>query len=120
MTGHVLCSRSDLAPGRLVRAMAGRMPVLVTLMGDRPVVFAARCPHQGADLGAGCVVDLVGADADGCLTTDPGRPVVRCPWHGFEYDLATGEPLVPSPERHRLRLRHLTVRVEDGRIIADT
>ena len=120
MTAHVLCPRAALAPGRLTRAVAGRMPVLVTLMAGRPVAFAARCPHQGADLGAGCVVDLVGADTDGCLTVDPDRPIVRCPWHGFEYDLATGDPVVASPAHHRLRLRHVAVREEAGQIVADT
>ena len=119
MAEHVLCRRADLVPGRLTPARAGRMPVLVTLIGDRPAAIAARCPHQGADLSSGCIVDHVDADSEGHLVTEPGRPIVRCPWHGFEYDLATGEPCVPSPGHQRLRLRTLDVSERDGDIVIE-
>ena len=79
MTDHVVCARADLSPGRLTRGVAGRMPVLLTLVGDQPVAIAARCPHQGADLGGGCVVEFVDAAPDGHLITDPARPIAAAP-----------------------------------------
>lgn len=119
MSRHVLCRRDEVREGELTPARAGRMPVVVTLVDDQPVVVSARCPHQGADLALGIVVDMVDADADGCLVTDPGRAVLRCPWHGFEYDLASGEAVVTPPEHNRLRLRHLAARIEADEIVVD-
>jgi len=119
MAEHLICKRSDLAPGRLVRAQAGRLPVVVTLLDGAPIAVVARCPHQGADLSAGSVVDHVDATPDGAIVTNPDRLLLRCPWHGFEYDLSTGEPCVPSPEHRRLRLRRLPARVQGDDIVVD-
>ena len=58
------------------------------------------CPHQYGPVAEG----LVHAGAD-------GRTKVTCPWHGWEYDLATGENPVESIERH---LPRIDVTVEDG------
>ena len=112
-----ICAAADLADGRLTEGRAGRMPVVVTLSGGDPVAFVARCPHQGADLAAGSIVDHVDADAKGCLIADPTRPILRCPWHGFEFDLRTGEAVVAPPEHLRLRLRQIPVRVVDGQVV---
>ena len=38
-----------------------------------------------------------------------------CPWHGWEYDLATGE----AAHDRRLRLRRFPVTVEDGVVYVD-
>ena len=112
MRGDVLCRADEVAEGRFTPAMLGRAKVLVTRLADGTVrAFAARCPHQGADLEAGCVVRYVNGDRPGTLRVEEGREVVRCPWHGFEYFAATGEPAVPSPAHHRLRLRIYSVEV---------
>jgi nitrite reductase (NADH) small subunit len=42
--------------------------------------------------------------------------VLRCPWHGWEFDLETGESLF-DPERWRVRV--YPVRVEDGEILVE-
>ena len=115
----VICKLSDLAEGHLTPAMLGRAPILVTLVRGEPRAVAARCPHQGADLQAGCLVGRVSTRPDGAITVDPARPVLRCPWHGFEYDLATGDPLVQSPAHRRMRLRTYTVRVQAGDVVID-
>lgn len=114
----VVCPLADLAEGRLTPARIGRMPVLVTLVAGKPVAVSARCPHQGADLAAGCITGLVGTGADGRITVDPDRPVLRCPWHGFEYDLVTGQPMVEAPPHRRLQLRTHSVEIRDDDVIA--
>ena len=117
LNDKAICAAAELEDGRLTEGRVGRLPVVATLSGGKPVAFAARCPHQGADLGAGCIVDHVDADAEGCLIADPTRPILRCPWHGFEFDLMTGEAVVAPPEHLRLRLRQIPVRVVDGQVV---
>ena len=109
----VLCKVADLSEGRLTPAMGGR--VLLTLAHGTPVAVAARCPHQGAALCAGKIVARVGWDNG--LTTDAKRPVLRCPWHGFEFDLVSGMPLADEPAHRRMRLRTFKVRIDGDNVV---
>jgi nitrite reductase/ring-hydroxylating ferredoxin subunit len=58
------------------------------------------CPHQGGPLGKGSV--------DG--------PVVSCPWHGWRFDVRSGQclfsPAVQQPT--------LPTRLEDGVVLVET
>lgn len=51
------------------------------------------CPHQGAEL---CKGTVHGTHRPGPVTAFapalPGR-VLRCPWHGWEFDIVTGKGL---------------------------
>lgn len=115
---HAVCRESDVEAGRLTSVRAGRATVLLTRLPDGTIqAIAARCPHQGADLGAGCVVHFVEGERPGALRVDDGRAVIRCPWHGFEYFAETGEPAVHSPAHHRLRLRTYPVEIESGQVV---
>ena len=50
-----------------------------------------RCPHHGGPLCLGTVRErLTGAPGAYALS---GRRVLRCPWHGWEFDLETGRCL---------------------------
>jgi 3-phenylpropionate/trans-cinnamate dioxygenase ferredoxin subunit len=50
-----------------------------------------RCPHQGGPLCLGHVLGDAVTDAPGdtSISSDPLR--IACPWHGWEYDLDTGQ-----------------------------
>jgi nitrite reductase/ring-hydroxylating ferredoxin subunit len=50
-----------------------------------------RCPHQGGPLCLGHLLGDAVADAPGSarLSADPLR--IACPWHGWEYDLDSGQ-----------------------------
>jgi len=74
------------------------------------------CPHKGAEM---CKLPPTGTFAPG----PPGSlewcregEIVRCPWHGFEFEIETGKR--PFSES-RMRLRTYPARVEDGNIIID-
>jgi nitrite reductase/ring-hydroxylating ferredoxin subunit len=115
---HAVCRASEVAAGELKPVQAGRAKVLLTRLPDGTIrAFAARCPHQGADLEKGCVVRFVEGDRAGMLRVDDGRAVVRCPWHGFEYFAETGEPAVAPPAHQRLRLRTYPVEIRDGEVV---
>jgi nitrite reductase/ring-hydroxylating ferredoxin subunit len=75
------------APRRLT--VAGADLLLVRLPDDRVVAFAATCPHQRTDLQGAAFCD--------------GR--VRCPLHLYEYDLETGENVVPTRDLDPVELR---------------
>ena len=74
--------------------------------------LADRCPHRGAPLCAGRIATPVEARAGGLVL---GRPnsIVRCPWHKWEFDIATGRSLVDA----RLRVRRYAVRLDGDELV---
>jgi nitrite reductase/ring-hydroxylating ferredoxin subunit len=50
-----------------------------------------RCPHQGGPLCLGHILGDVVADAPGLARISDDPPRIACPWHGWEYDLDSGQ-----------------------------
>jgi nitrite reductase/ring-hydroxylating ferredoxin subunit len=74
--------------------------------------LANRCPHRGAPLCAGMIATPLEADG---ATVMLGRrhSVVRCPWHKWEFDIATGRCLVDT----RLRVRQYAVHLDGENVV---
>lgn len=85
-----MCDRGELPSGeRLLVEIADEVDVcLFNVAGD---LFAVegRCAHRGGPI---CNGDVSDDDA----TDRPFGPVVTCPWHGWRYDLASGDHLGPA------------------------
>ena len=103
---------SEMPPGTRRRVLVnGRA---IAIFNDRGRFYALRdiCPHRGAQLSDGTVVGSVTSTAAGCYETDPDRRLVKCPWHGWEFDLATGQSWC-DPEHERVRAYDVTVEAGD-------
>jgi nitrite reductase/ring-hydroxylating ferredoxin subunit len=81
-------------------------------VGDSVHALADRCPHRGAPLCAGAVATPIGVES-GELTVGEAGSVVRCPWHKWEFDIASGRCTVDE----RLRVRRYTVRLEGDDVV---
>jgi nitrite reductase (NADH) small subunit len=76
--------------------------VVVHSKKDQFYAIYERCPHQGVSLCAGTL-------AGETLATGPGAPfeyaregeILRCPWHGFSFDVTTGVCINASEYRVR-------------------
>jgi 3-phenylpropionate/trans-cinnamate dioxygenase ferredoxin subunit len=76
--------------------------------------LADRCPHRGGPLcSSGEVVTSIAASRDGSLTIEAEQALVRCPWHKWDFEIATGR----CPVDDRLRVRRYAVRLERGEIV---
>lgn len=75
------------------------------------------CPHQLAPICEGAVSGTLLPSRPGELVYGLENGVIRCPWHGWEFDLRTGQPLFRSDRRH---LRCFAVSVEDGVVLLET
>jgi 3-phenylpropionate/trans-cinnamate dioxygenase ferredoxin subunit len=107
---HDVGSLADLErDGRLVVRVGGR-EVGVVLVDGEPRGVRNRCPHHGGPLCLGRVEERVEGSPGGYALA--GRPILRCPWHGWEFDLETGV-CVDDPT---LRAAVYPVRVEEGRV----
>jgi 3-phenylpropionate/trans-cinnamate dioxygenase ferredoxin subunit len=97
--------------GSCRRMDVDRRAIAVFHLEDGFFAIKDSCPHQGAALSEGVVVGRLTADAPGCYRYDTEHKRVRCPWHGWEYDLRTGQS---SFDPARNRVRSYRVSVEQG------
>jgi nitrite reductase/ring-hydroxylating ferredoxin subunit len=81
-------------------------------VGDSVYALADRCPHRGAPLCAGAVATPIGVES-GQLTVGKPDSVVRCPWHKWEFEIATGRCTVDE----RLRVRQYSVSVDRDQVV---
>lgn len=96
--------------GRRVIEVQGRR-IGVVSVGDRFFAVRDRCPHRGAPLCEGTLGGtLLPSEPDDYVYGLEGR-VIRCPWHGWEFDLATGRSVF-EPDRVAVKVYDVTV--EDG------
>jgi nitrite reductase/ring-hydroxylating ferredoxin subunit len=58
---------------------------------DQFYAIRNRCPHQWGPLCLGDFAPRAVSSGPGDVHTDGGPPLLACPWHGWEYDIATGQ-----------------------------
>jgi 3-phenylpropionate/trans-cinnamate dioxygenase ferredoxin subunit len=108
MARHVVGRVSDLPEGgRLLIELQGHKVGIFHVRG-RYYALLNRCPHMGAELCRGSILGHLEAAGPGEFNYDASRSLVRCPWHGWEYDLATGQSYFDS------RVKPYPVDVLDG------
>ena len=81
----------ELAPGEHRVVQVGRRSIGVFRVGDEFFALADHCPHQGGPLCRGRVAPAAAAGLPGEVGMVEGGAFVACPWHGWEYDVTTGQ-----------------------------
>ncbi len=112
---HVVGRVEEIPPGgRKIVTVAGRSIGIFNVNGE---FFALRnrCPHQGGPLCEGLLWGMLAARAPGELEYSRAGEILTCAWHGWEFDIRTGQSWC-DPER--LRVRRYEVSVEAGEELA--
>jgi len=87
---HHLGAVEEFPLGRFrVFEISGR-PVGVVRTAQGLFAVRNRCPHQGAAICAGRVSGTMVASAPFEYEYSDKTPVVACPWHRWEFELASG------------------------------
>ncbi|MBD2844178.1 Rieske (2Fe-2S) protein [Paenibacillus sp. IB182496] len=112
MTWHPVASVDELAEGtyRIVE-LQGRSIGVYHVKGKFYAVHNY-CPHQGAEVCRGPVCGTALESEVDTFVFGREDEILRCPWHGWEFDLTTGHSLF-SP---RVRVRAYPVEVQDGQV----
>ena len=98
--------------GRLIARVAGReIGVVVDRKDGALYALRNRCPHVGSPLCRGRVRPRERGTAG--LYEPPEQDVLRCPHHGWEFDLVTGRCL----EDDSMRVAVYPVKVEGQRVL---
>ena len=87
---------SDFAEGKVNALAVGEKQVALVREGGALFALDGRCPHQGGPLGEGNV-------CEGAL---------RCPWHGYDFELKTGKGRGNEHAVEALKVREANGQVE--------
>lgn len=79
MAWHKVLDHGNLDEGRVTTVTVGRRALAITRHDGRYGALDNACPHQGGPLGEGSIE----------------QGLLRCPWHGYDYDPLTGVPPPP-------------------------
>ena len=116
MSWHVVAAVSDIPPGgRKLVTVRGR-PIAVFNLGGEFFGLLNRCPHQGGSLCEGALTGLVEATAPGDYRYTRQGEILRCPWHGWEFDVRTGQS---ACDPDKIRTRSYPVGIEAGKTVAE-
>ena len=85
----------ELPPGRVKTVTAGTHSMALTNIDGEFTAMDNRCPHQGGPLGEGSIE-----------TGSDGTCMLRCPWHGHDFDLKTGKEIWANVEFYKGAVFH--------------
>lgn len=94
-----IADTTDVEADRGATFFVDDVEVAVFRTGDEWQAIEGRCPHKGASLGKGCVVD----------------GVVSCPWHDWQFDLQTGQGV----GGHGTSVRSIPIRADGDTLLVD-
>jgi nitrite reductase/ring-hydroxylating ferredoxin subunit len=111
---YELFPAEELEPGQMRAIRVAGIDVVVARLDDgRFRALKNRCSHLGAPLVHGRLEHMVETDEAGRHRLSETF-IIRCPWHGFEFDVETGRcPADPQGTR----VASYTVYVEDGLVM---
>jgi nitrite reductase/ring-hydroxylating ferredoxin subunit len=116
MSKHVVASVAELPPGsRKLVTVKGRPIAVFNIDGSFYGLFN-RCPHQGGSLAHGMLTGLLESSKPGEYCYSRRGEILRCPWHGWEFDIRTGQSYC-DPEK--IRVRQYNVELQQGRRVVE-
>lgn len=114
-----VCDAADLPEGQRVIAQAGDIEIGVFNVKGRYLAYENRCMHQGGPVCRGRLLGRWEEQLSPEKKVTGGRhsPTeidIVCPWHGWEYDVFTGEHIADPA----IRLRRIEIIVDGGALVA--
>jgi nitrite reductase (NADH) small subunit len=110
---HVVCAESDLQPGERRVVLVGGRSIGVFNVDGRYYALHNGCPHRGGPLCEGRIGGTTLPTRDRAFAYGRVGRILRCAWHGWEFDITTGRALADPA----VAARTYAVTVEDGNIV---
>jgi 3-phenylpropionate/trans-cinnamate dioxygenase ferredoxin subunit len=115
MPKFVVGTVDEIPPGQRKIVEVGGRSIGVFNVGGEFFAVLNRCPHQGGPLCTGNTLGFLRSAGVGEFVYSRPGEVIRCPWHGWEYDLRTGQSWF---DPRRVLVRRYDVSVASGEAIA--
>jgi nitrite reductase/ring-hydroxylating ferredoxin subunit len=115
MPRHVVAAVAEIPPGgKKIVEVLGRS-IGVFNLGGQFFALRNRCPHQAGPLCEGPLGSCVSSSAPGEYEVTRAGEFLRCPWHGWEFDVRTGQSWF---DPKMLRVKSYPAAVVPGRALA--
>jgi len=88
---HQVGSTADLDVGESLLVEVEGIEIAIYCTDNGYYAISNHCVHQGGPLCEGPLTGTMSQDETGNLCYDQTKNVVRCPWHGWEFDIETGK-----------------------------
>lgn len=111
MTKHRVGTVAEIGPGQRKIVEVDGISIGVFNVAGTFYALRNRCPHQAAPLCQGSLKGTTLPSAPGEYLWARDGEILRCPWHGWEFDVTNGRSIF-NP--HRVRVRAYEVTVETG------
>ena len=122
MTRVVIAKAWEIPPGerKIVVPFRGRAGIGVFNVNGELFALRNICPHKRGPLCTGELTGRIAADAPPSghsaeLTVEGEGEVLRCPWHQWPFDIATGRCLLDS----NVRVKTYPVRIVGNDIVVE-
>ncbi|MCT4607989.1 MAG: Rieske (2Fe-2S) protein [Pelagimonas sp.] len=100
-TKHFACKADEVPQDAAKIITVSNMPIGVFKLDDGYHALLNICPHKGAALCEGPVCGTTKQTDQTEFIYDRAGEIVRCAWHGWEFDIRSGEFLVDSSVKTR-------------------
>ncbi|MBM3609865.1 MAG: Rieske (2Fe-2S) protein [Alphaproteobacteria bacterium] len=108
---HIAAKVSEIPPGERKLVSAGGRDIALFNINGEFFAIADKCPHESGSLCRGKLTGLPEANEPGKYRLSRPGEFIRCPWHGWEFDLRTGRSLC---DPQNIRARQYLTSVESG------
>jgi nitrite reductase/ring-hydroxylating ferredoxin subunit len=123
MSRHVVATSHEIPEGGRKLVMVRGRPIAIFNLKGEYFGLLNRCPHQGGPMCEGLITGLREAPMPGEYVYSRAGEILRCPWHGWEFDIRTGQSYC-DPERIRTRTYPVEVaaggKLVEGPYVAET
>ncbi|GIV78676.1 Rieske (2Fe-2S) protein [Litorilinea aerophila] len=111
MARYVVGKVSELPPGSRKIVDAGGRSIGVFNVHGTFYAIRNLCPHQFAPLCRGIITGTTLPSQPGQYIWARDGEIIRCPWHGWEFDITTGRSVF-NPHKMRVKTYEVTVERE--------
>jgi 3-phenylpropionate/trans-cinnamate dioxygenase ferredoxin subunit len=110
---YVACAVADLPPGRRRIVELDGRSVGVFNVGGQYYALHNRCPHVAGPLCLGPVAGTTLPTGDYQFVYGREGYILRCAWHGWEFDIETGRAVFDP----KIRARTYPAAAENGEVV---
>ena len=108
MAKYVVATVDEIPPGKHKLTTVSNRRIGVFNIDGAFFALRNRCPHQGGPLCQGRILGHLVSEQPGEYRYDASRWTIRCPWHGWEFDVSSGQSWW-DPERTRVPTYPVTI-----------
>lgn len=112
MALHYVLDEGDIAEGAHTVVYVEGKEIGIYYVNGEYFAIHNYCPHQGAPICTGLISGTTLPSEVYDYKYGRAGEIIRCPWHGWEFDLRTGKSLFSD----RVRIKKYEVEVRDGKI----